>query len=56
MAETGREHAKDKEQTAEDIVADIVRKDLESLRGSKPGAFTETNINGDDDSDIEIID
>ena len=56
VAETGREHAKDKDKTAEEIVADIVRKDLESLRGSKPSVFTETNINCDDDSDIEIID
>ena len=52
----GGETAKDTNKTAEEIVADIVRKDLESLQGSKQSACTETNMNCDDDSDIEIID
>ena len=56
VAGAGGETAKDTNKTAEEIVADIVRKDLESLQGSKQSACTETNINCDDDSDIEIID
>ena len=56
VAGAGGETAKENDKTAEEIVADIVRKDLESLQGSKQSACTETNINCDDDSDIEIID
>ena len=56
VAEARGEAAKSNDKTAEEIVADIVRKDLESLGGNKPSAFTETEKNCDDGSDIVILD
>ena len=40
----------------EEIVALIVGKDLKSLGGNKPSAFTETDKNHDDGSDIVLLD
>ena len=56
VVETGGKASSSKDITAEEIVADIVRKDLESLGGNKPSAFTETDENHDDGSDIVILD
>ena len=56
VAKAGGEAAKSNDKTAEEIVADIVRKDLESLGGNKPSAFTESEKNCDDGSDIVILD
>ena len=44
-----------KNKTEEEIVADIVRKDLDSLGGKQSSAFNEMETNNDDDSDIVII-